>query len=101
MSQPKRVLVAEDNMLVMLSLEGLIEDMGWELVGPAATVDAAMQLVAAGGFDVALLDVNLSEENSFPVARELKARNQPCVFVTGYDLGTDVPSDLRDVPVIV
>ncbi|MGB3721372.1 MAG: response regulator [Pacificimonas sp.] len=100
MSEKRRIFVAEDNSLVMMSIEGLIEDMDWEMIGPATTVADAMATAAACDADVALLDVNLSEERSFGVAALLKERGIPVLFATGYDGGIDMPADLQDAPLI-
>ncbi|MHB9878369.1 response regulator [Pacificimonas sp. ICDLI1SI03] len=101
MADPRRVFVAEDNGLVMMSLEGLIEDMGWELVGPATTVPEALELAAACEVDVALLDVNLAEERSYAVAALLQERGVPILFATGYDNDLGMPESLKGAPVIM
>ena len=49
--------------------------------------------------DLALLDVNLAGELSYPVAEVLLSRNIPFVFATGYGL-TALPEELRDVRVL-
>ena len=80
-----RVLIVEDESLVGLLLETIIEDMGCEPVGPAATLAEGLALAASDtSFSAALLDINLGSEKSFPVAEALKARGVPVVFSTGY-----------------
>jgi CheY-like chemotaxis protein len=79
-----RVLVAEDEALVAMGIEDALTDLGIRMVGPAASVDQALDLVAAGGFDGALLDVNLRGESVRPVAHALAASGTPFVFVTGH-----------------
>ena len=55
-------------------------------MGPAATVDDALDLIeATKGLDCAVLDLNLQGEMAYPVADELLARKVPFVFATGYD----------------
>ncbi len=100
MSDIRRVFVAEDNSLVMLSIEALIEDMGWDLIGPATTVAEGLEMAARCDADVALLDINLAEEHSYGIAATLKARGIPVVFATGYDGGTDMPAELQDLPML-
>jgi CheY-like chemotaxis protein len=94
------VLLVEDESLVAMVLEDMLADFGCEVVGPSANVAEALALAERGGFDLALLDVNLGDgATSFPVADRLRAMGVPFAFVTGY--GVDgVRPDLRDAPVL-
>jgi CheY-like chemotaxis protein len=90
--QGLRVLVLEDETIVLLMIEDLLDDLGCRVVGPAATVPEALALAEAGGFDAALLDLNLGRgETSYPVADLLAARRVPFAFVTGYSADALVP----------
>ena len=81
-----RVLVLEDEMIVGMLVEDMLTDLGCIVIGPAATVSAALRLVADEPLDAALLDVNLGQGASgYPVATELAARGLPFAFVTGYE----------------
>jgi CheY-like chemotaxis protein len=80
-----RVLVLEDEMIVLVMIEDMLADLGCQVVGPAASVDEALALAEAGGVDAALLDLNLGHgESSYPVADLLAQRQIPFAFVTGY-----------------
>ena len=96
----RRILVAEDNALVMMSLEGLIEDMGWQLIGPAENMADAERLAADSEADVALLDVNLNGERSFGAAEKLVDRGIPVIFATGYDAQMDLPEKLAGAKLV-
>jgi len=80
----RRVLVVEDEMLVLMNIEDMLADLGCESVTAAATVDQAMALIEAQVFDAAMLDMNLNGTKSFPVADKLAALGVPFVFSTGY-----------------
>ena len=96
----RRILVVEDESLVAMLLETILEDMGCTPVGPIATVDEALEVVAADpALDAALLDVNVAGREVFPVATALKARNVPFVFSTGYGEG-GLPDEWRAQPTI-
>ena len=80
----RRVLVMEDEMLVAWALEDMLADLGCIVVGPAARVDKALALLHAEAVDLAMLDVNLNGQRSYPVADALAAKGVPFVFLTGY-----------------
>jgi CheY-like chemotaxis protein len=95
----RRILVVEDEMLVLMMTEDMLADLGCESVTSAATVDQALALIDAEGFDAALLDMNLGGDKSFPVADALAARGVPFIFSTGYT-GQDMREGYRDRPVL-
>ncbi len=83
--QGKRVLVVEDEALLAMMLEDVFSDAGAHVVGPAATVEQAIALIASQVIDVALLDVCLRDQRSDPVAETLRERGVPYVLATGYN----------------
>ena len=87
----RRILVVEDEMLVLMSIEDMLADLGCEPVAAAATVDQAVALIDAQVFDAAMLDMNLNGTKSFPVADKLAALGVPFIFATGYSA-----QDMRD-----
>src|SRR5579875_3519458 len=82
--QGKRALVVEDEPRVAMMVEDLLRDLGCEVVGLATRVDEATAKAETLSFDIALLDVNLGDKQSFPVAEAIAARGLPFVFTTGY-----------------
>jgi DNA-binding response OmpR family regulator len=90
-----RVLLIEDSLMLVGTLELVFASFGWIMVGPADRVPKALGLVATETFDVALLDVNLDGEMSWPVASALQARGRPFVLSTGYEIGTLIPGALK------
>ena len=79
----RRVLVVEDETLVLLMIEDMLTDLGCESVTTAATVDQALALIDAQVFDAAMLDMNLGGDTSQSVAEALIARGVPFVYSTG------------------
>jgi CheY-like chemotaxis protein len=63
----------------------MLADLGCAVIGPAGSVNQALAMIEAEAIDVAVLDVNLNGEMSYPIADALGARDVPFVFVTGYD----------------
>ena len=95
----RRVLVVEDEMLVLMNIEDMLADLGCESVAAAATVDQAVALIDAQVFDAAMLDMNLNGTKSFPVADKLAALGVPFLFSTGYRAG-DMRDGYRERPVL-
>jgi CheY-like chemotaxis protein len=87
-----RILVVEDEMLVLMAIEDMLGDLGCKVVVAAATNEQAIALIEAQHFDAALLDLNLNGVRSYPVADVLAARGVPFAFATGYGR-----SALRDI----
>ena len=79
-----RILVVEDEYLIRMLLEDMLGDLGYEVAAAVGTIAEAKELAATGGFDAAVLDVNLDGEEIFPVADILAGRGLPFLFVTGY-----------------
>lgn len=83
-----RVLVVEDEPLIAMVLEDYLLDLGCKIVGPKGRLTEALAAADLGGFDVALLDVNIHEGAVYPVAEKLAARSVPFAFMTGSDVST-------------
>jgi CheY-like chemotaxis protein len=79
-----RILIVEDEMLVAMNIEDMLLDLGHEVAGLASRLAPALALARDALFDVAMLDVNLAGETSFPVADLLIERGIPFLFATGY-----------------
>ncbi|WP_137177972.1 HWE histidine kinase domain-containing protein [Roseomonas sp. AR75] len=93
-------LLVEDNLIVSMHGEEVLRELGAERVEIASSVAEAMRLIEAAPPRLALLDVNLGEETSLPVAVRLKALGIPFVFATGYGEELRVPSSLAGAPVV-
>jgi CheY-like chemotaxis protein len=78
-----RVLLAEDELHVLLLIEDFLGELGCE-VHAVSTFDAALAAAASAEVDAAVLDVNLDGRKSFPAAEALARRRIPIVFSTGY-----------------
>ena len=80
----KRILVVEDELLVVMLVEEILSAAGCVVVGPFARVGKAVAAARVEAVDAAVLDVNVAGEAVFPVALELQKRGVPFLFVTGY-----------------
>jgi CheY-like chemotaxis protein len=78
-----RILVAEDNALLVLDIADALSDAGAEIVGPAVSVKSAVSLARSERLDGGVLDVMLRGGDAFPIARILAEQGKGIVFVTG------------------
>ena len=78
------ILVVEDEILIALDIGQILQDAGFDIVGPANSAAQALDLIRRDGCEAAVLDVNLGCETSERVALELKERGRPFVALSGY-----------------
>jgi CheY-like chemotaxis protein len=95
----KRVLLVEDEPIIAMSVDDMLSDLGCIVVGPALSAAEGAKLARNEQIDAALLDINMGDGPSFPIAAILQERNIPFSFATGYGR-TGLPADLGHVPVL-
>jgi CheY-like chemotaxis protein len=99
MSGPS-ILVVEDEPLIAMMLEDFLDALGYRLAASCDAVGPALDEVRRGGFDAALLDVNLRDgEKSWPVADALRESGLPFVIATGGS-NDSVPDRHADAPIL-
>lgn len=96
---PRRVLIVEDEVLIAMVLEDILGMLGHIVVATPATYAEAEAAIAAGGFDLAVLDVNLGHDPVFPLADRLCAAGTTIVFATGSHPDS-LPDRFRDTTVL-
>ena len=79
----RRVLVVEDEILILMMIEDMLADLGCESVTSAATIKQAVAFIDGQVFDAAILDMNLGGDDSRLVADALAARAVSFIFCTG------------------
>ena len=83
MAQGIAILLLEDEPLILMDLEFAATDLGCT-VHTAHSCKAAMELLAASRFDVAILDVSLGGKTTcLPVAQRLEELGTPYLLHTG------------------
>jgi CheY-like chemotaxis protein len=80
------ILLLEDEFLIALDAQDILMELGAAQVEVVNTLDAARVALERPQFDLALLDINVNGEMSFPVAEQFAVRNVPVVFASGYEL---------------
>jgi DNA-binding response OmpR family regulator len=89
-----RILIVEDEMNLAMMMEDLLASAGHRIF-KAARLSRALALVACEPLDFAFLDINLAGEEVFPLALELRDRDVPFVFTSGYG-ANGIPAIFRD-----
>jgi CheY-like chemotaxis protein len=80
----RTILVVEDEPLIAMMLEDFLESLGHEVIATCDTLDDALGHADGGGFDVAIIDVQLKDgERVWPLADRLADAGKPFILATG------------------
>tara|TARA_R110002020_G_scaffold35607_11_gene107331 strand:+ start:1983 stop:2348 length:366 start_codon:yes stop_codon:yes gene_type:complete len=101
MAQQKlNILILEDEAFVAYDLAETVESAGHGVLGPFFNCDEASKSLAIIKPDYAILDVDLGNgQDSLSVAHQLKKRQIPFTFATGYnETQSEMFREFGDVP---
>jgi DNA-binding NtrC family response regulator len=90
-----RVLIIEDEFLLGDDLARALRQIGVHVIGPIAEFSDAAS-VAHGDFDIAVIDVNLRGNSTYPIADAMMQADKVFIFTTGYGAGC-IPEHFRHV----
>jgi light-regulated signal transduction histidine kinase (bacteriophytochrome) len=93
-------LIVEDNLIIAMSAEVILLELGARHVETAASVNQALKSIERTRPSFALLDLNLGNENSISVGQKLQELKIPFIFATGYGERAPIPDELASAPVI-
>lgn len=81
-----RILIVEDDALIVRTLTDLLEAQGYDIVS-CARQDEATQLLATQSYDLLLLDITLAQGNGFAVCAAARQSHpsMPVIFLTASD----------------
>jgi DNA-binding response OmpR family regulator len=99
MTEPRSILIVEDEPLIAMMLEDFIQSLGHQVSGNCDSVATALKQVEKGDFDLAILDINLKGESVWPVASALRGKGIPFVLATGGHVDPP-PAEFASVPTI-
>lgn len=94
------ILVVEDERLLSMEMEYWLDDLGYRVLGPAASIERATALVENETPDAAILDVNLNGRWVTPIVEDLRAKEVPCLLTTAYRPEDLTHAALCDLPVL-
>jgi light-regulated signal transduction histidine kinase (bacteriophytochrome) len=87
----QRLFLVEDSLIIALDAEDVAERLGAVQVLTAATVQGAMDALEGPPPTVAMLDINLGDATSYPVADRLAEMGVPFLFASGYGEQAQLP----------
>ena len=95
-----KVLLVEDQLIIAMDVESMLADAGFGVVETATSASEALDRLKSFRPDVAVLDVNLGDETSLPVAEALRRNDIPFVFATGYGDSSMIPGAFSAIDVV-
>ena len=98
-SEPQKVLLVEDEILVGLTMRDALEESGIPTIGPFNNVADALARARSEFLSAAVLDINLNGELVYPLAEFLVSLRVPFVFVSGYG-GEYIDGRFRHIPLL-
>ena len=96
----RSVLLLEDSLIIALDAEDLIRRLGAHHVRTESSAPGAIAAIELNPPDVAVLDINLGDHTSAPVANRLVELGIPFIFATGYGEQSQLPAELRKYLVV-
>ncbi|MDY6922685.1 MAG: HWE histidine kinase domain-containing protein [Pseudomonadota bacterium] len=93
-------LLVEDSLIIALDAEDIVGRLGAGTITTSATVEGALEHLETQRPAVAMLDINLGDRNSYPIADRLLELGVPFLFATGYGEQADLPDIHRGRPVV-
>ena len=90
------ILVMEDDFYLATDTARALKSAGADVIGPCSSEDAAFDAIEDDTPTGAVVDINLGPGPSFEMARALRKRGVPFIFVTGYDEDV-IPSEFDGV----
>ena len=83
-ARQRSILLVEDDPLLAMDVEAVLQAAGYRIMGSAATTAEAMEILHEETPDLAVLDLNLGAEMSFPVFDYLARIGAPFVVLSGH-----------------
>jgi DNA-binding NarL/FixJ family response regulator len=82
-----RCLLVDDSEEFLASAKRLLESQGLEIVGSATSRNEALALAASLGPDVALVDIELADEDGIALAQEIEERvsSTRVILISAYE----------------
>lgn len=87
-------------MLLAMDMEDHLVSRNYDVQGPFSRVAEALDAIPQLHIDVAIVDLNLNGEFSFPVIEHLRQRGVPVIACSGYVELPDIKARLQGIPLL-
>jgi DNA-binding response OmpR family regulator len=77
-----RILIVEDEPIVALNYASILQEAGYESVGPVGSIKKGLDLIASQDLDGAVLDIDISGVPVDPIIMALRRKSVPFIFVS-------------------
>ena len=94
------VLLVEDSLIIALDAEDLLDRLGAGSVTTESSAVGAIAAIDGNRPDIAILDINLGDHDSVPIANRLAELGIPYIFATGYGEQGSLPDHHKARPVL-
>jgi len=83
----EKVLIVEDESIIAMELENHVRRMGYDVIGPVATGDAALEKVGDYQPDIVLMDIRIQgDKDGIETAEAIRSRFKiPVIYLTAHD----------------
>ncbi|MEO1969692.1 MAG: hypothetical protein ABGW87_13405 [Sphingomonadaceae bacterium] len=94
------VLVLDDEALIAFDLAATIEDLGAKVLGPATSLKEGFALCEQAAPHYALLDIDVSGQLVWPLARHLAEQGSRVIFVSANANHRELKDEFDNSPVV-
>ena len=96
MSHCSKILIVDDEALIAFDFEMTIQDAGFDVMGPATSLDEAFAMVGEETPRAAVLDIDVNQRPVWPLARQLREVGTHIVFVSANLHHDELHEEFRD-----
>ena len=90
-----RVLIVEDSYLTAAAVGDMVRECGCDVAATVGRVESGVEFLRHHVVDAAVVDIDLHGESSLPICHQLKSRDIPFFFLTGYDDRHAIPQEFK------
>ncbi len=94
------VLVAEREPVIAMEIETMISDARGLVVGPAHTLQSAMELLESKSINAAVVGLHMPDGDVSDLMNALSERSIPMLIQSGADLAPDIHARYPSVPLV-
>ena len=93
-------MIVEDDPFIAMDLEDTFLDCGYSVTGPFAEVTSALDSLETLLPDIAILDYNLGQGTTIPLAQNLHEKKIPFIFLSGQIKTVIIGHDIPKRPIV-